>query len=212
MSSTASTQPTGSPRREVHLVDRDRRPDPRRRHRVAAAKVRAHVRQPRVGRPGHRRRPPADGAARTRTRTCSGLSRRGRQLRHRHLFEYRLHSVGEVVAGPILHPFSARARCSTSTRVLRRCPRRPLLRVRPRAALPDGGRAVFLSSSSTTGRRTRPRGGARSGPRLREPARGPDRAPPATATRSGVRRRLPVRPAQLPEVGVSSCPTARSRP
>jgi hypothetical protein len=72
--------------REPH---RRRRPLPGRRHRLAHAQARAHRRQSRTGRGGHRRGRDRRGVGQRSPRLVLGPARRRRELRHRHLVPVR---------------------------------------------------------------------------------------------------------------------------
>ena len=72
--------------------------------RVPVADARAVVRQPALGRRGHRRRPTAGGRCHPQSGVVLGHPRRRRQLRGADPLEFRLHPQSMVFAGPILYP------------------------------------------------------------------------------------------------------------
>ena len=83
----------------------DRRIHSRRRDRVAVARVRHDLRQPAVGRPGHRRRPARAPPTSTSTPTCSGRCAAAAATSvSSPRMEFQLHPVGPTVfAGPIFY-------------------------------------------------------------------------------------------------------------
>ena len=95
----------------------NRRPDRRRRHRLAAAGTRADVGQPALRRPRHRGRPTAAREPRRARRSLPGRPRRWRNFGIVTLFEYRLHRVGPLLAG-IAVPAGSRGGGSCATHAI----------------------------------------------------------------------------------------------
>ena len=147
--------------------------------------------------------PPTDGTsrrARPRTPTCSGASAAAAATSA----SSRRSSTGctrsaRSLAGPIVHPFSAaREDVRLLPRLVQSAPDELFCEF-GLGALPDGQRAVslfiFYNGPAEEGeKRVAP------GARVREPARGHDRAADLLRSSAGIRRGLPVRPAQLLEV------------
>ena len=126
------------------LDHRHRGSHPRRRHRLSPAEVRARVRQPGLGRCRHSRRAAPDRERSPEPRPSWGLRGGGGNFGIVTSFEYRLHPIGQVLAGPVVHPFSAAHEAFAFYRDYSRTAPDDVAALFALTALPDGQWAVTL--------------------------------------------------------------------